>query len=441
MAVKLGGTFMTCAMGPVNYAGACIQASRMPGGIQALAPEGLLGGFQRGVEQAAKLAGVRVEDVERILPVAEVRALAAQLAISQRAALQAWSVYAGQLGGLLEGVADLTINGRDPDARLCLERLAIKVQRDAPFSEPLWALAGDVGRWQAMIAHCRHLLDESGSGAIAKAYVRRRILRALAIAGPSVLVLAALVVVLRIRAARARVDVVLGSADLCAARAVAADDLARASSEQRRLAKERLAACAEQEAREAREREERKRVEERAREAHRVRVEREVRCEELAAALQAGELEPDNAAVAGESAALLGRIAGRRLLVSDVGPVDPALPCDGTHGGELILAAFADALIASVWTWVPAADPSAKVGEVLAPRRDDLSARARTMLTVRAEQASKKAIASGAPPAIARASRLCALSAAVAVTGGSSCAAVIELAQEAPRGAPEAERR
>ncbi|WP_437972350.1 hypothetical protein WMF04_25015 [Sorangium sp. So ce260] len=428
MEVKLGGTFLTCAMGPLHHAGACIQASRVPEGLQALAPEGLLGGFQRGVEQAAKLAGVRKEDVERLLPMDDVREAMERLGDSQTEAVVAWDVYAGRIGGLLEGVAEVTNHGRAPDVSLCLERLANKVRRDPPFAEPLQVLADDIGYWQAMIGRCRKLLDESGGGALAKAYRRRQIRKLASIAVSALVIVAALSVIVRVQTARGRVDALLARPEVCAVREIASDDLGRATSEQQRRVAERLSQCAEVEAREAREREERARAEEKAREEQRRRAERDEKCAALAVRFKAGAFSEEDGKLAGVSNDLLRRIAQRRLLAADVGPTGPALPCDGARGGDELRAAFADALIASIWTWVPAADPGPKLGEVLVPRRAELPPRARTMLSSRTVHESRRAIVSGDPAALGRASRLCALTATLEIASGAGCAALERLA-------------
>ncbi|WP_437751082.1 hypothetical protein [Sorangium sp. So ce1389] len=427
MEVKLGGTFLTCAMGPLHHAGTCIQASRVPEGLRELAPEGLLGGFQRGVDQAAKLAGVRREDVERLLPMGEVREAVERLAESQSEALVAWDVYAGRIGGLLEGVAEVTDHGHAPDASLCLERLANKVRRDAPFSEPLQALAEDVAHWQTMIGRCRKLLDESGGGALAKAYRRRQIRKMATIVASALVIVAALSVIVRVRTARARVDAHLARGEVCAVREIAPDDVERATSEQQRRVAARLEECAAAQAREAAEREERLRAEERAREEERRRAERDERCAALAVRFKAGAFWDDDGALAGVRGDLIRRIAQRRLTAADVGPTGPALPCEGARGGDELRAAFVDALVASAWTWAPAADPGPRLGELLSARRAELPERARTMLSGRAVHESKRAIVSGDPAALGRASRLCALTAALEIPSGSACAALARL--------------
>src|SRR5437868_1931045 len=114
MAARLGKVLARCALGPLNYAGSLIMARRVPEGLRELAPEALLGGFARGVEETARIAGVSPRDVEAILPTAELRDVGRNLITSQRAAIAAWDVHAGRIGGLLEGVADPTVDGRAP---------------------------------------------------------------------------------------------------------------------------------------------------------------------------------------------------------------------------------------------------------------------------------------------------------------------------------------
>ncbi|AUX23476.1 hypothetical protein SOCEGT47_040020 [Sorangium cellulosum] len=424
MEVKLGGTFLTCAMGPLHQAGVSIQASRMPEGLHELAPAGLLGGFRRGVEQAAKLAGVRVEDVERLLPMDEVREAILRLEESHSEAVVAWNVHAGRLGGMLQGVAEVTNHGTGPDVGMCLERLASKVRRDGPFSEPLQVLAEDVVHWQATLARCRKLLDEGGGGALEKAYRRRRLRRLATVVISGLVIVAALAVIARVHMARARIDALLGQPAVCAVRGISEGDLDRATSEQQRRVAARIEACAAVEAREAREREARERAEEKARQEQRRREERDAKCAAFAVRFKAGAFSAEDEAISGVSGELLRRIAQRRLTAADVGPSGPALPCDGARGGDELRAAFADALVASVWTWGPAADPGPRLGEVLAPRRADLTPRARTMLSVRAIDEAKRAIVSGNPAALGRASRLCALTAALDIASGNACAAL-----------------
>src|SRR5262249_7960518 len=126
MANNLGATFLRCALGPLHYAGGCILSGKVPDGLRELSADSLHRGVRRGMEESARQVGVGVPDVERLLPMADVQVAAARLDAAQRAAVAAWDQYAGQLGGLLKGVADLTVDGRAPDVPSFLERLSKK---------------------------------------------------------------------------------------------------------------------------------------------------------------------------------------------------------------------------------------------------------------------------------------------------------------------------
>src|SRR6188474_1677213 len=117
-------------MGPVSYAGQCIMSARVADGLRELAPEGLTGGFERGISEVASRSGLRKRDVEKLLPIPEVRYAAMRLQSTQIRAAAAWQAHAGHVGGLLTGIAELTADGRVPDVGECLLRLAAKVSRD-----------------------------------------------------------------------------------------------------------------------------------------------------------------------------------------------------------------------------------------------------------------------------------------------------------------------
>src|SRR4051812_43099137 len=115
MAPRIGSTIVRCALGPVNYAGSLIMAGRGGDGVKELAPDSLHGGLKRGIAETAKLVGMRSGDIEAMLPAYEIRVAATNLGVTQKAAITAWNVHAGQIGGLMQGVADLTVDGRVPD--------------------------------------------------------------------------------------------------------------------------------------------------------------------------------------------------------------------------------------------------------------------------------------------------------------------------------------
>lgn len=430
MAVKLGGVFLSCALGPVNYAGRCIQGSKVPLGLQELTAKGLWGALRLGIEQAARLAGVQPRDVEGLLPMVELRASLQRVAARQQLALKAWTLYAGQQGGLLEGIAELTLDGRAPDASECLARIAHKVHRDRPFSKPLQALADEIGRYQGLLVRCRGLLDDGG--VLTRAYGRRRLGNALAIGLSLALVLTAAVVVLVLHGARARLDAALSSADPCAVSALPERDIDRGSNEQARLVTERLAACADLRARAEREVEAQRRSEEREAEAQRRRAALDAGCEALAAHLAEGRVTPEDGALSTDGGDLLRRIAEKKLRPSDLGPEAPALPCASAKAGDRVRAAFAEASLATVWTWVDAFDPSEATREALAARRDELPLRARLMIGRRAVDASKRAILAGNEEEMARAQRMCRFGEAVGAPTGQFCGAVKEMLGKKP---------
>ena len=423
MAAKLGGTFLVGASGPVNYAGQCILSSRVTDGLRELTPDSLYGGFRRGVEESAKRVGVGSADVERLLPMDQVRSLVSRLTVSQRNAVEAWNLHAGHIGGLLKGVADLTADGRAPDVGLCLERLAKKVTRDRELADPLRALAVDVGEWQDIIARCRDLLDDGG--ALERAYRMRRVRRVLAVAGLAGIIVGALAVVLWVRAARGRVDEILAAADACAVSAIDPGDSRRASSDQRRRLEERAGECITRRANEAKALEIARAREEKAREELRMKKELEQTCETLAAHLEGGSLTPEDIAFAGARAPLLRRIAQNALEFADFGPVDPDLPCAGAPTAGRFTAAFTKAILAAPARWANADDPSKVVTATLIDHVADLPSSAKQVVARRADDLAKKALIIGVPGLLPRAVRLCQLKVALGIRGGSYCAGAL----------------
>jgi hypothetical protein len=428
MAAKLGGTFLVGAGGPVNYAGQCILSSRVADGLRELTPDSLHGGFRRGVEESAKRVGVAPGDVERLLPMDQVRALIARLAVSQQSAVHAWSLHAGHIGGLLKGVADLTADGRAPDVGLCLERLALKVTRDKELAGPLRALAIDIAAWQDLIARCRDLLDDGG--ALERTYRLRRLRRVLAVVGLAGIIVGAFGVILWVRGARVRVDAVLAVADACGASAIAPGDARRASSDQRLRLDERASACAAQRASEAREREAARQREQRAADEKLQKEALERRCEALAEHLDAGALTPEDTAFAGARAPLLDRVARGALDPADFGPVDPDFPCAGAPSAPRFKVAFGKAVLASPARWANTDDPSKLVAAALVEHVAELPSAAKQVLAQRADDLAKKALLVGGPGLLPRAIHLCQLKNALGIHGGSFCAGALFKAEK-----------
>lgn len=411
---KLGKTFAQCAMGGVTYAAQCFQASRVPEGLSQLSAESLRDGVTRGILESARRVGVPPEEITRSLPMREIEAIVARIGFSQEKALASWHVHAGQLGGLLSGIADLTVDGRAPDAVLCLDRLAGKVRRDKELAAPLTSLAADLAAWEELVTRCRTVLDDGG--ALEKAYHRRRMRRAL-FAGSALVMLLALgavaVVFVRIHL---RVRDQLASPDPCAVERVEPGDLERVGAELREQAARARVACDGRRAEEAATQERERLVQQRATE-----------CDALAAAVEAGQLDRPLEAVAGPAAPLLRRITTGSLTAADLGPDDPRMPCDDTPSGARLLASFERA--------VPVSSPGWLRGEPLAPRAHkalvahaaELPGPVRAELERAAEDEARKAIVVGEATLVARAGQLCQLHVDLGGSPRSSCMGILAL--------------
>ncbi|MFO0759285.1 MAG: hypothetical protein U0359_22525 [Byssovorax sp.] len=422
MGAQLGGTFLIGAMGPVNYAGSCIVASRIDEGLRELVPDSLYGGVQRGVEAAAKRVGVPPREVERLLPMGELQMAAQRLALSQKRADDAWKLYAGQIGGLLKGVADLTADGRAPDVQLCLERLAKKLVRDKPLSEPIAALAVDIGAWVDLVYRCRDLLDDGA--ALERAYKRRRMIRILLGAGSAAAVLVVIAGLGWVALGRSAINKALDAADPCAVEALTEGTLMRGSSDQKQKVTEKLTACQDGRKREQQAREEQQRKDALAAEEARKKAEREGQCAALVKHVEGGALAPEDSATAGSSLALLKRVASRSLDAADLGPNDPSLPCGDTPSGAKLTQAFVRAVIAAPTLWPRAEEPSPFVTKQLGEHSAELPASLRQVAIKRADTTAQKALKVGTPLYVNRARRQCALKEALGAPAGSYCAAV-----------------
>ena len=406
MANKLGAAFLRCALGPLNYAGGCIIAGKVPDGLRELSADSLHGGLVRGIAEAAEQVGVGVPDVQRLLPMGEVQIAAARLDAAQKGAVHAWETYAGQLGGLLAGVADLTVDGRAPDVSNFLERLSKKVVRDPAFSQPLHTLSVEVACWLDLVEHCGDLLADGG--VLAKAYRRRRIRRTLVAVAGGLCVVGGLSVVLWLRTVRGRVETALAAVDPCSALAIDPGDLARASTEQSQRAADRRTAC-----------EDRRRRDAAVREEQRLRQERESRCDGLAGRLTAGAPLPEDEALAPGKGPLLQRIARRALERGDLTVSD--LPCADTAAAGKIAAAFAAAVVGSPAAWANADDFSDRVAKVLVEHSAELPASPRQQIQVHADNLVKRAMIVKSPAATEQAVRACKLKDDMGIRGAKYC--------------------
>ncbi|WP_156338608.1 hypothetical protein [Chondromyces crocatus] len=419
MAAKLGGSFLAHAMGPVLQAAACMQASKMPRGLEEIAPDVLEGGVRLGIQQAAARAGVRARDVEQVLPMAALRERLEQIRKSHPAALDAWRMHAGQLGGMLKGVADLTVDGRAVLPGAALARIARKVRRDKALALPVQALSDDMLAWEELLAQCKEALD-AGAG-LRLAYRLRLTRNALFALGTVVALVAFVVEALAVRGGRARIDVVLAGMDVCAVEGIAPPDLVRARPEQLAAIGGRWRTCRAMRDAAAAFETELQRIEEGVKEAARLQEELDQQCEALTERAAAGKVIAQDLVVAGERKALLGRIRMKTLAPRDLGPTLALLPCQGTRAEPRMREAFVAAAVASVWNWLGGIDPGEDALSLLRPRAREMSERARIVLAARAEELAKRALRRPTPDRIGRALRVCALAEALEVPGGKLC--------------------
>ncbi|HHH27329.1 MAG TPA: hypothetical protein ENK57_03125, partial [Polyangiaceae bacterium] len=95
MAQRLGAIFIAAALGPVSYAGRCIMSRRVKEGLAELSPDNLLGGVERGIETVASATSLPKSYVHKLLPMAQLHALAARIAERQREAVTQWDIHTG----------------------------------------------------------------------------------------------------------------------------------------------------------------------------------------------------------------------------------------------------------------------------------------------------------------------------------------------------------
>ena len=423
MANKLGAAFLRCSLGPLNYAGGCILSSKVADGLGELSAENLHGGLTRGISEAAQQVGVPKSEVERLLPMAEINAVALRLDQAQRSALQAWGAHAGQIGGLLKGVADLTVDGRAPDVSNFLERLSKKVMRDPPLSEPLHALSVEVASWLDLVEQCGDILADGG--ALTAAYRRRRIQQAaLALVGAAALA-TVLTLAFRLHAARGRVDAALALPDPCASLNLDPGDLGRASSSQQQRAEEHRTACETKRKQEVEAREAQQKREAEAREAEKRKKEREARCDAFAGRLAAGSVLPEDADLAAGQGDMLARIARHTLERADLKAAD--LPCADTPAGARIAAAFGAAVVASPAAWANAEDVSERVRGILVDHRAELPSAPVQQIGRTADNLAKRAMIQKSAVAVEQAFRICKLKDDLGVRGAKFCPALSAL--------------
>lgn len=418
---KISGAFTRASLGPLQYAAGLVTSNKVREGLEELAGDALTAGVERGIADVAKLVGLPPSAVRELLPTEELTLVALRIANSQAKAIAAWRLHAGETG-LFDLVTALTIDGRTPEAGLALERMARKLSIDRELSGPLDALARDVTDWEDLLVRCRHILEDRD--VLANAYKRRRTRLITAVIIPALLLLSTLLVTSFVFYKRGRVDDRLAVADPCAARLVDPGDARYASSAQQRAIETKTRTCADIE-RAARERErveaellaaeEKKRSERAAYEAS---------CEKLGDDLSRG-VDGGFAFVAdSEERARLGRIARKSLLLADIGPSDPKLPCADTPALKKLEAAYGAALLTDVSLWTQQTEASPLVERLLIAQKDSLPLTAVMGIADYGERTAKSGLTGGKPEVIQRAKKFCGLARKLGVPGHGSCHAV-----------------
>jgi hypothetical protein len=420
MADKLGVLFLNAAMGPLNYAGQCIMQRRVKEGINELAAESLMGSVERGITTVANAAGLPPTYVANLLPMDEIRQVAARIAENQRIAMQQWEVHTGHIGGLLDGVADLTIDNRPPDASLCLLRVSKKMQLDKQLAAPLRQLSDDLVTWQELISSCRTFIDDGHS--LARAYRQRRLVRIAA--GVAVALAVAVVVVwlVRVKLARGRIDALLAEEDPCTAASAEPSDMNKASDEQVKRIEERNEAC--EAAAEERRRAEQRRLAEEARKRAEAaeKAARVAACKALLQSVADGAVEVGDLEEAKAHVDVLERIATKKLKPSDVGSLK-GLPCMDSEASTPFAEQYLRGVLATAAVWMYTEAPSKLAADLMVKGKKGVTPRQLTIFERHVEEMAKRAVRTGEDDALARISKLCGVKKRLELRWGQYCEA------------------
>ncbi len=427
MAAKLGRLFLNAALGSVSYAGRCIMARKVKTGLQELSSENLMGSLQRGIETVAKEVGLPHSYVTALLPADDLHALIDRIHNNQKICVEQWDVHTGHIGGLLDGVADLTIDRRPPDIGLCLLRLSRKMQMDKELSEPLRELSENLDSWRDLLMRCRTIIDDGKS--LKAAYRKRRMLYALGVAAAVVSCVLAVAVGGVYWSARRRVDAVLADADGCAVEHVAASDLNKASSGQLALIDTKKKQC-EQTRKEARAKlAAQRRQQERAQQQAKARIERERKCKQLADALKTHTLTDEALAAAPGHSGFIKRLFAARLATEDVRD-ELVLPCAGTAAAEAVEVAYAQAVMRARPYWLGKHLLSPQAMAMLTKHRKALAPNEVQILSWASDDRAKKSMGSGNVAAVQRAAQLCKLAEGLGLVTQDPCKIVTALAKQ-----------
>jgi len=396
---------MRAATAPLVEASASIVAGDVQSGLAALSRENLGSALSRGIAETATFAGAAMERLRARLPSSEIDETLARVGELQTAALETWNRHEARVSGFLRGVGVVSLRppaengaavGRDAcDASLLLSGLARTLVRDTSLAVPLERLAVAIAEWRDLVARCADAL--AADDGLRASYVRKRALRVLTAALVVGAVIAGAWIQLDRLASRRRVDAALAHPDPCAAEAIPARDLDRASDEGRRAHAARLVECEAARARAA---------EEAARRALAARV--EAGCDALAARVESdGRLGPEDEGLLGPKAALARRVAAGALKPADLAITEADVEWGCPHQARRLWLAAARAAARSGEAWAKAERVSAALKTALLAEKIGLSETAETALSLRSDTIAKSALFGGDPATVATAKDLC----------------------------------
>jgi hypothetical protein len=403
MATPLGAHFVRQCLEPERVAATKLGQGRLPEAFAALEADKLRNALQTGIDAVAKHAGVRAETVRQGLPHVELSSTIEAIGGAREHARASLGQFVGSVGSLLPGV--------QPDAKRASEELAAlasKYALDAHIHDPLQGLADHVARWEQLVAAAGDGLSRSPT---LRAAVLRRMLVRVAVVAIIALLLCAAVMFLAwqrivVTGARNRVDLLIAHNDPCAGASVSPNDVSHATTEQLARLADKAKACESV----------------REREAH---VDG---CRVLAEHVDAGELGPADVALARESAALLRRVAARKLTKDDLQVGSAGMPCQDTPSAKRLWDAYTESAATTTSFWGDPERVSDHVLSLLRERKggalDDAS---REALVARTEVVTKRAITSGLPTELEHARKLCGLVAALGYPAEPWCKALARI--------------
>ena len=408
MPTPLGNHFVRHCLEPLRLSASKFGEGRVPEALAALDPEKLRDALQSAIRAVAQHAGVPFELVRQALPNVELGQTIEAIGAAQEQARGSLGQFVGSVGSLLPGVPQAEKSASEE-----LGALASKYALDPHIHDPVQALADHVSRWEQLVSAAGAGLSQNV--ALRGAVLRRLLVRVGVAAIAAVLVCAAISFVawqrIVVTGARNRIDLLLAHKDPCAGASVLPDDAAHATVEQLARLAEQAKSCA------------------------KVRERNAVLdgCRALAEHVDSGAVGPDDEPLAGAAAALLRRVAARKLTIDDLQVGATVMPCQDTPSAQRLWDAYAESVATSPALWSEPGSVSEHVLTLLRGRKggalDDAS---RMALIARTEVVTKRAITSGLAPELEHARRLCGLVASLQYPAESWCKALTRIDKKEP---------